>query len=119
MTNRDVGAAVVGALAGDHAGRTYALAGPEVQPLSQVAAGLGAGLGRPVAFQEISGSDYGALMAPIVGPELAGMIGGFYEQMPPGDNPAFLLDGGPAARALGYTPMPVLRWARTEDWTAR
>ncbi|HKY35956.1 MAG TPA: NmrA family NAD(P)-binding protein [Polyangiaceae bacterium] len=116
VTNRDVGAAVVGALSREEAvGRIFMVAGPELLSMSDVAARIGDGIGRAVQFRRIEGREYGQCLAPFLGQDLGAMIGGFYDAMPNG-NPSFAADGAGAARALGYAQTTVLHWARTETW---
>ena len=116
VTNRDVGAAVVGALVADEAvGRIFTVAGPELLSLGDVAARLGDALGRPVLFRRIEGAEYARLLAPTLGREIATMIGNAYDAMPQG-NPALAADGATASRVLGYRQTTVLEWARTETW---
>jgi uncharacterized protein YbjT (DUF2867 family) len=116
VTNRDVGAAVVGALLQDEAvGHVFMVAGPELLSLVDVAARVGEALGRPVKFRRIGGEDYGRLLMPALGEQVATMIGALYDAMPFG-NPAFATDGAAAARVLSYPQTTVLHWARTETW---
>lgn len=116
VTNRDVGAAVVGALMADEAvGRSFTVAGPELLSLGDVAVRIGEALGRPVAFRQIGGAEYARLLAPTLGQEIASLIGHVYDAMPQG-NPALAADGATAARVLGYRQTTLLEWARTETW---
>ena len=58
-----------------HAGRAYALTGPEALSMAEVAAALSAALGRPVRYVDPSEDGYrAALAANGLPPELAGMF---------------------------------------------
>jgi NAD(P)H dehydrogenase (quinone) len=116
ITNRDVGAAVVGALLTTEAvGRMFTLAGSELFSMTELAARIGRAIGRDVQFRRITGDAYGRLLAPALGREIGAMVGGVYDAMREG-NPALAADGTDAAHVLGYTQTTVLEWARTETW---
>lgn len=73
VINDDVGACVVGAFDNaDHtSGRRFRVAGPEALTLPEVAERIGLVLDRPVRFRQISGREYGEMMAPSLGNDLS------------------------------------------------
>lgn len=120
VTNDDVGACTVAAFQRGEAvqGRRFRVAGPEVLTLPDVADRLGQALGRDVAFRQVSGAEYGELLAPVLGPEMGAMIGAGYDRMPPGPNPLLTPDTAETREALGVTFTPLVEWARRQDWSA-
>lgn len=118
VTNDDVGACVVGAFAhaDDARGRRFRVAGPEALTLPEVADLLGRALDREVEFRQISGEEYGQMLAPYVGGELAAAIGAGYDRMPPGPNPLLTPDTGAARNILDVTFTSVEAWAWRQDW---
>lgn len=76
-TNEDVGACVVRAFQRPDAarGRRFPVAGPEALTLPEVAERLGRALDRNVRFRQTTGQEYGQMMAPYLGEQLAAAIG--------------------------------------------
>lgn len=120
VTNEDVGACVVGAFehADRAAGRRLRVAGPEALTLPEVAERLGRALDRPVRFEQISGREYGAMMAPYLGEAMASAVGAGYDRMPPDPNPLLTPDTTRTREALDVEFTPLERWARRQDWQA-
>lgn len=107
----DLARAAVAALAADLGGELLTLAGPEPLTFPELAAELGAGLGRPLRFRRIAPGEYGDLLRPVVGPEVAAGVAGAYGSMPEEANPLMAPDAGPVWDRLGLRPTPARRWA--------
>jgi len=119
VTNDDVAAAALAAMrAPATIGRTFVLAGPEALDGPGAADRLARGIGRPVTYREIDGTEFAEMMTPYLGAETAKAIGSGYDQMPRFQDPMMIPDGRPAAEALGIRLTPLEGWARTRDWDA-
>jgi len=111
ITARDVTAAAVAGLAGDHGGQLFRLAGPQPLTFADLAEELGAGLGRTLVFREVSAQAYGDMLRPFVGEGPAAAVAGMYGSMPRTPDPSLAPDVGDVWRRLGVTPTPARRWA--------
>lgn len=119
VTNDDVAAAALAAMRDPATvGQVFVLAGPEALDGPAAADRLARGLGRPVTYREIDGTEFAEMMTPYLGAETAKAIGSGYDQMPRFQDPMMIPDGGPAAAALGIRLTPLEEWARTRDWDA-
>lgn len=120
VTNDDVGAATAAALARPEVakGRRYRLAGPEALEMTEVAERLGRALDRTVRYRQVSGAEYGRMLAPHLGEQLGAMVGAGYDRMPPGPNPLLTPDTTAAREELGVAFTPLEDWARRQDWEA-
>jgi uncharacterized protein YbjT (DUF2867 family) len=118
VTNEDIGDCTVATFERGEAvrGRWFRAAGPEALTLPEVAERLGRALDRTVEFHQITGQQYGQMIAPVLGEELGANIGAGYERMPPGPNPLLTPDTTPTREALGVTFTSVEEWARRQDW---
>ncbi len=111
---RDVAAALVAALAHDVTGELLALAGPQVLTFEELAAEIGRGLGRDVAFSRVSAEDYGEMVRPVLGDEAAAGVAGAYAAMPEEPNPLMTPDAAASWARLRLSPTPAAVWAREE-----
>ncbi|WNV75616.1 hypothetical protein [Geodermatophilus sp. DSM 44513] len=111
MTARDVTAAAVAALARDVRGRALQLSGPTVLSFDQLAAEVGAGLGREVVYRRITPDEFADLLRPVLGPEAAAGVAGGYAAMPEEPNPLMAVDSSAAWAELGVTPTLAREWA--------
>ncbi len=118
VTSQDVGAAAAAALANPDAsrGKSYRLAGPDVLTFLDVAAILSEVVGRPVTFRQITGTEYGSMITPVLGAQLGMGIGMGYDQMPPFPNPLNAPDTTLARTELGVTFTPLRAWAQRQNW---
>jgi uncharacterized protein YbjT (DUF2867 family) len=107
----DLGTAAVAALAGDVAGELLALAGPAVLTVDELAAEVGAGIGRPVAFRRVTAAEYGDLIRPVLGDGAAQGVAAAYGAMPEEPNPLMARDAAAVWARLGVSPTPVREWA--------
>lgn len=107
----DLGTAAIAALAADVAGELLALAGPAVLTFDELAAEIGAGLGRPVAFRRVSAQEYGDLLRPVLGDGAAQGVAAAYGSMPEEPNPLMGRDASAVWARLGVAPTPVREWA--------
>lgn len=116
----DIADLAFAALADDrHIGRLYELTGPRLLTLAEVAAELGAALGRPVRYQPVSAAEYAAELAGFGMPKAeAAAIAGLIAEVLDGRN-AHLTDG--VQRALGRAPRDFGDYARrtaaTDVWS--
>lgn len=94
------------------AGRTFAIAGAEALDGEQLAATLGAALGRPLGYVPLAASAMVAQLTPIVGAQVAEAIGQMYAYE--GNEGASLLHPPQedVRAALGVVPRSVADWAR-------
>ncbi len=113
LTARDVTAAAVAALAGDVDGRALQLGGPEVLTFDELAAELGAGLGRQLAFRRVTPDEYADLLRPVLGPGAAAGVAAGYAAMPEEPSPHMAPDSAAAWAEVGLSP------TRARDWAAR
>lgn len=111
IASSDVAAAVVAALAEGVEGELLALAGPQALTFEQLAAELGAGLGRAVVFSRISAEEYGGLVRPVLGEQAAAGVAAAYGAMPEGPDPVMAPDAAPVWERLRVTPTPARTWA--------
>ncbi len=111
ITARDVTAAAVAALAGDHDAELLRLAGPQRLTFAELAVELGAGLGRPLEFREVSAAEYGDMIRPFLGPQAAAAVEGAYGAMPRTADPSLAPDVGDVWQRLGVEPTTARRWA--------
>ncbi|WP_431955871.1 SDR family oxidoreductase [Nocardia lijiangensis] len=88
------------------------VAGPQALTGDEVAAELGAVLGRPVRWNSISPNTYREMLAPHLGAEAAEGIAGVYTPPPPGAPTPPELD--PSALETGATTLR--DWAARQDW---
>lgn len=109
----DLGTAAAAALAVGITGELLVLAGPEVLTFDELAAEIAAGIGRPVAFRSVTAAEYGALLAPIVGPDAARNVEAAYGSMPAEPNPLMAPDASATWARLGVTPTRARDWAAT------
>lgn len=73
VDSRDTAAAAIAVLTGDgHAGRDYVLTGPAALTFEQAAASLGAGIGRPVSYVDITDDQLHAAMIGAGAPDAVG-----------------------------------------------
>jgi uncharacterized protein YbjT (DUF2867 family) len=79
-----------------------------------VAAALGAALGRPMRWRTITPAEFGDRIRPYVGDHAADGSAAFYEMLAASPPPA--PDPGPALEALGWAPRDVATWAREVSW---
>jgi uncharacterized protein YbjT (DUF2867 family) len=116
----DIADVAFAALADDrHIGRLYELTGPRLLTLAEVAAELGAALGRPVRYRPVSAAEYAAELAGFGMPKAeAAAIAGLIAEVLDGRN-AHLTDG--VQRALGRAPRDFGDYARrtaaTDVWS--
>jgi nucleoside-diphosphate-sugar epimerase len=109
----DVAGAIARALAGGVAG-SFALPGP-LTTGDEVAAAVGAALGRPVRWEAISPDAFGTLLRPHLGDHAADGTAAAYRMQ--GEAPAAPApDGGAAREALGWTPRDAAAWAHEVAW---
>ncbi len=111
ITARDVTAAAVAALVGDHGGQLFRLAGPQPLTFADLADELGAGLDRRLEFREVSAAEYGDMLRSFLDPDAAAAVAGAYGAMPRTSNPSLAPDASEAWRRLGLTPTTARRWA--------
>ena len=109
----DVAAAVVDALADEHAPTFRLVSGPETVDGAGVAERLGAALGRPVRWQTISAEAYRAMLAPHLGEAAAAGISGIYAAVLSGDAPPPAAPD-PAVTRVGATTLTA--WAASQPW---
>jgi uncharacterized protein YbjT (DUF2867 family) len=112
VATADVAAAVARAIDRAAAG-WYALPGRAVTG-HEVAAALGAALGRPMHWRTITPAELGDRMRPFVGDHAADGTAAVYEMLAASPPPA--PDPGPAREALGWAPRDVATWAREVPW---
>jgi nucleoside-diphosphate-sugar epimerase len=113
VATADVAGAVERAIARGVAG-WFALPGTAVTG-PEVAAALGAALGRPVRWETITPDAFGDLLRPHVGDHAADGTAAFYRMlatMPPPPAP----DPAPARAALEWAPRDLATWARETAW---
>ncbi|MGN9813667.1 SDR family oxidoreductase [Micromonospora sp. BQ11] len=117
VTNEDVATATEAVLRTPAAiGRRLPLAGPQALTFTDVAAGLAEALGRPVAFRQITGGEYGQLVGTVLGPQVGALIGMAYDSMPPGRNPLMTPDTTETRELLGIEFTSLVDWARRQEW---
>lgn len=109
----DMGAAAVAAIATDVRGEVLALSGPAALTFADLAAELGAGTGRELAFRRVTPAEYGDAVRPYLGDQGAAGVEAAYASMPEASNPGM----APAEAAanwqrLGVRPTPVRQWAQ-------
>lgn len=107
----DVAAAAVAALAADVRGELLALAGPQRLTFDDLAAAVGAGLGRAVAFRRVTPRAYGELLRPVLGDLAAEGVAAAYGAMPEQGNPAMVPDAAATWARLGVVPTSARDWA--------
>jgi uncharacterized protein YbjT (DUF2867 family) len=108
----DLGAAAVAALVQDISAELLVLAGPQRLTFDELAAELGAGIGRELLFRSISPAEYAGLLRPFLGPAADG-VEAAYASMPQGPNPLMTPHAGPTWDRLGVTPTTAHDWAST------
>ena len=108
---RDMTAAAVAALAADLSGEVLQLAGPQALTFEQLAAEIGAGLGREITFRRVTPEEFGELLRPVLGPQAAAGVSGGYASMPEESNPAMAPDASAAWQRLGVQPTTARDWA--------
>jgi nucleoside-diphosphate-sugar epimerase len=81
----------------------------------ELAAELGAALGRELRWELVAPREYGELLRPHLGDHAAEGTAAVYEYMASAPAPA-LPDGGPAIDALGWEPRSVAEWAAGVAW---
>ena len=100
----------------DLAGRTFAIGEPRSGP--ELAAGISAGLGRPIHYVPITPRQFAdTAIAPLMGPELAEALAHDYALIGRGA-PGIELAGDADAivRELGVPYTGIAEWARSQDW---
>ena len=108
---RDLGVAAVAVLAADVTGELLALAGPAVLTFEELAAEIGAGVERPLAFRRVPAAEYGDLIRPVLGDGAAQGVAAAYGAMPEEPDPLMAPDATAVWARLGVTPTPVREWA--------
>jgi len=100
----------------DLAGRTFALGEPRTGP--ELAAGIGAGLGRELRYVPVDPADFARdAFAPVMGEQLAAALVHDYAFIGSGaPGVAIGGDGSEVTRELGVAYTPLEEWARTQDW---
>ncbi|QBS39708.1 hypothetical protein [Nocardia sp. CS682] len=108
----DIGDRIVEALAGGTDGGVTLATGPTAVTGDELAAAVGAAVGRPVRWVQVPPAEYGRLMAPVIGETAAEAVAGSYEQAAAA--PQLPL---PAELVWRTTTTPA-QWAGRQDWTA-
>ncbi|MGK5533988.1 hypothetical protein ACSNOC_25855, partial [Streptomyces sp. URMC 129] len=80
----DLAAAVAGIVTAPAPPALRIVAGPQALTGEEVAAGLGAVLGREVRWNAVAPAEYEQMLAPHLGPEAAASIAAAYAPPPPG-----------------------------------
>lgn len=83
----------------------------------ELADGLTAGLGRPITYVPIDPDEFGASLAPVMGPELGAALAEDYSML--GSRAEALdldADTSEVRELLGVEPTPLQVWARAQDW---
>jgi len=86
---------------------------------SDLAAGIGDALDRPVRYVPLDPEDFGRLLAPMLGEQAAAAVAEDYRFL--AQRPPLLdldADTTPARRALAIPATPVADWARAQPWAA-
>lgn len=99
----------------DLAGRTFAVAGPELLTGPELAARFTAGLGRAITYRAMPPAEFAAILAPLAGPEAAEAVAAGYGRL--WENPAhsdYLR--GDVAPLLAQVPHQM---HSLSDWAAR
>ncbi len=109
----DLGAAALAAVAADLEGELVALAGPRALSFVELADEFSRGLGRPVAFRQVTPAGYAALLRPVLGPEAAAGVEAYYSAMPATSPDEMRLDATDTWKRLGVTPTAARVWAAT------
>jgi uncharacterized protein YbjT (DUF2867 family) len=112
VATADVAGAVARAIERAAAG-WFALPGRAVTG-HDVAAALGAVLGRPVRWRTIAPAEFADRMRPFVGDHAADGTAAVYEMLAASPPPA--PDPGPARGALDWSPRDIATWAREVSW---
>ncbi len=108
----DIGDRIAESLAsGTESGVTLAT-GPAAVTGDELAAAVGAAVGRPVRWVQVPPAEYGRLMAPVIGETAAEAVAGIYEQAAAAPPPPL-----PAELVWRTTTTPA-QWAARQDWTA-
>jgi uncharacterized protein YbjT (DUF2867 family) len=107
----DLGAAAAAALDAGIGAELLALAGPAPLTFDELAAEIGAGLGRPLVFRRVGAAEYGALLRPVLGGAAAAGVAAAYAAMPEGSNPLMAPDADAVWARLGVRPTPARTWA--------
>jgi hypothetical protein len=84
-----------------------------VLTFDQLAAELGAGLDREVAYRRVTPDEYADLLRPVLGPKAAAGVAAGYAAMPEEPSPLMAPDSTAAWAELGFSP------TRARDWAAR
>ncbi|SFQ71940.1 Uncharacterized conserved protein YbjT, contains NAD(P)-binding and DUF2867 domains [Amycolatopsis arida] len=109
----DVGAAAVAALAAELPGELLGLAGAAPLSFGELAAELGAGLGRRVGYRRVSPREYGEPARPVLGSGFADWVIAEYEARSDAPSDFLAADTTDTWARLGVAPMPARRWAAT------
>jgi len=99
----------------DLAGRWFRIGEQYTGP--ELAHDISAGLGRPIRYVPLDPEEFGAALAPVMGPDLGAALAADYRML--GSRPAELglnADTGEIRDLLGVKATPVADWARTQDW---
>lgn len=107
----DLGVAAAAALAAGVTGELLALAGPAALTFEELAAEIGSGLGRPLAFRRVTAAEYGDLLRPVLGDGAAQGVAAAYSSMPEEPNPLMAPDATAVWARLGVAPTSAREWA--------
>jgi hypothetical protein len=101
----------------DLAGRWFRIGEQDTGP--ELADGISAGLGRTIRYVPLDPGEFGASLAPVMGPELGAQLAADYRML--GSRPTELdldADTSEIRKELGVKVTPLAEWARAQDWQA-